>query len=101
MATTLHTLNADDFKVRWQEPYGSEGFNRKLAGVVSPGVYRGFLTQGSVTPCAVSLVPEVDTYNSVAVIEDSAGVSVTVQHVGNYDLDLTALANSTVILTMR
>lgn len=68
--------------IRWREPYVSAGLNRKLAGVLQPGVYWGF----EVAPAeglAVRIWPgdDPDYPESVAIV-DRDGYSVTVRQSG-------------------
>lgn len=62
--------------VRWGEEYVSRGLNAKLAGIISPGVYHGFvLKPGGMM--AVLVDHEPDYPRSVAVVERD-GYSLTV-----------------------
>ena len=59
--------------IQWREQYTSASLNRKLAGIIPTGVYRGF----AVTENGNNTVT-VDTLNGVAVCE-SNGYSLTVR----------------------
>jgi len=41
MIVDQHAINPEYIKMRWQEPYVSGGLNRKMFGVIPPGVYHG------------------------------------------------------------
>lgn len=63
--------------VQWKERYASFGLNRKLAGVLTPGVYEGFeLSPGGGMNLLISAAEDYPA--SVAVIERE-GYSVTVR----------------------
>lgn len=62
--------------VRWGEEYVSRGLNAKLAGVIKPGVYHGFVLKPGGT-MAVLVDHEPDYPRSVAVVERD-GYSLTV-----------------------
>ena len=62
MPTTLSVLNAaiGEIKVRYQEPYVTEGLNAKMVGVVPRGTYRGFrlTTNGSALTVTIAADPD-------------------------------------------
>lgn len=62
--------------VRWGEEYVSRGLNVKLAGIIKPGVYHGFVLKPGGT-MAVLVDHEPDYPRSVAVVERD-GYSLTV-----------------------
>ena len=83
-----------EIKMRWREPYVTEGPNKKLAGVVPRGIYRGFSLgfHGSNMLVRVSVDP--DKGDHVAVYETDTGMttrySMRVELTGgDFTLDLT------------
>ncbi len=62
--------------IRWGEEYVSRGLNAKLAGIIKPGVYHGFVLKPGGT-MAVLVDHEPDYPRSVAVVERD-GYSLTV-----------------------
>ncbi len=63
-------------KIKWREPYVSEGLNRKLSGVILPGVYHGFVVTPS-SGLTLAINPDATHHpNSVAIIERD-GYSIT------------------------
>lgn len=74
---TLSSISNANVKVRWKEPYASEGLNRKLAVVVPSGVYRGLKLGVSTSNLSVDLVPDATAGDHVAVHENQFGFSTT------------------------
>jgi hypothetical protein len=73
---TLSQISSANVKVRWKEPYASEGLNRKLAVVVPSGVYRGLKLGVSTTNLSVDLLADA-AGDHVAVHENQLGFSTT------------------------
>jgi hypothetical protein len=87
--------------IKWKEPYVSAGLNRKLAGVLPPGVYWGY----EVAPAGGMLVrvwpgDDPDYPDSVAVV-DRDGYSVTVRQSGEDTVSLAGRAGSTVHVVLE
>jgi len=96
MATFLtNPLPASDAKIRFMEPYVSNGLNRRTVGIVPEGIYRGFNVSAIGT--VVTVAADVVTMDSVAVCEtlDEALVpnqfQLTVRHEGDFILDFSPL----------
>jgi hypothetical protein len=97
MATFLtNPLPASDAKIRFMEPYVSNGLNRRTVGVIPTGVYRGY--DVSAVGTTVTISADLATMDSVAVCEtlDEALVAnqfqLTVRHEGDIVLDFSGLA---------
>ena len=56
--TTALTFAANEAKIRWREPYVSEGLNRKFAGVIPRGIYRGFGIQPSGAALSIDILAD-------------------------------------------
>ena len=67
--------------VRWGENYVSHGLNKKLAGIVAPGIYRGFYLKPA-GPMEVLVTHAEGESESVAVVERD-GYSLTVSMAGS------------------
>lgn len=96
MATFItNPLPASDAKIRFMEPYVSNGLNRRTVGIVPEGIYRGF--DVSAVGTIVTVAADITTMDSVAVCEtlDEALVpnqfQLTVRHEGDFVLDFTPL----------
>ena len=94
MATQLQTIAPTFVKMRWKEQYASEGLNRKFAGIITPGIYRGFTIGADGADLSVVIDPDPTTNDHSAVYESSDGFSVTVRDdaSGSIVLDLTSMA---------
>lgn len=96
MATFItNPLPASDAKIRFLEPYVSNGLNRRTVGIIPEGIYRGF--DVSAVGTTVTVAADVVTMDSVAVCEtlDEALVpnqfQLTVRHEGDFILDFSGL----------
>jgi hypothetical protein len=64
-------------QIQWQEPYVSYSLNRKMSGVLAPGVYRGFkLSPGQ--GLIVEVSPDRDAYPLSVAVVDRDGYNFTV-----------------------
>ena len=88
MAEDLNTPSNTLVKVRWQEPYASEGMNKKLNGLVPHGVIRGGRLGTSALNSTVVVEADDDTGDSIYSVVDSNGHQLTFQQTGNISLDL-------------
>jgi hypothetical protein len=97
---TLSAISNSATKVRWREPYASEGLNRKTAVVIPPGVYRGLVLGVSASNLSVDLVPDLVVGDHVAVHESTTGFSLTYidDTSGTITLPLTAFASNDVVV---
>jgi hypothetical protein len=100
---TLSAISSSATKVRWKEPYASEGLNRKVAVVIPAGVYRGLILGVSTSNLSVDLSPDASAGDHVAVQESSTGFSMTYvdDTSGTITLPLTGfLANDVVVICL-
>lgn len=103
--TSMVTFADAEIKMRWREPYITEGLNKKLAGVVPRGIYRGFRLGYNGAPMLVEVLADPDTGDHVAVYETATGVterfSLRVELTGgDFTLDLTAWPSQTVYIAI-
>lgn len=100
MSTNIANPSNTLAKVRWQEPYVSEGLNKKLNGPVPAGILRG--GRLSTNPANLSVTVEADdkTGDSVYSYIDANGHQITFRQTGDITLDLTAIAGTTVYLAL-
>jgi len=96
---TLSPISNATVKVRWKEPYASEGLNRKMAVVVPAGVYRGLKLGVSASNLSVDLLPDA-VGDHVAVQESSDGFQTTYvdDTSGTITLPLTGFATNDVVV---
>lgn len=96
---TLNAISNATVKVRWKEPYASEGLNRKLAVVIPAGVYRGLNLGVSASNLSVDLVADA-AGDHVAVQESSDGFSTTYTDdtSGTITLPLTGFTTNDVVV---
>lgn len=100
MPETLSTPSNTQVKARLLEPYASEGLNKKLMGMVPPGIIRGGRLEASVAPMTVTLQPDPNTGDSVYSYIDANGVQLTFRQVGaiNLNLNVGTLPGKTMVI---
>lgn len=101
MATDLTAPSNTLVKVRWHEPYISEGLNKKLNGLVPPGVVRGGVLATNALDMTVTLTADPDTGDSVYSFIDSNGHQLTFRQISDIPIDLTAVASTTVFIGLE
>jgi hypothetical protein len=101
MSTQLATVSSDLAKMRFREPYVSEGLNKKFFGPVAPGIVRGGYLTTSLTPMYVEIQPDPTEGDSVYTVSDANGHQLTVRQTSIQSLDLTALQGTTVYLGLK
>jgi hypothetical protein len=89
MPTTAYTLAVTSTKMRWREPYVTEGLNKKMAAVVPPGVYRGYRLGTHANPLTVNLARDSEYNDHIAVVQLKSGVDLTSLFVRESGSDLT------------
>jgi hypothetical protein len=84
MPTTLSTFNAaaGEIKVRYLEPYVTEGLNAKFAGVVPRGTHRGFRLTTNAGALTVTIQSDPVYTDHVAQYLTSDGHALTIRRVG-------------------
>lgn len=103
MATNIIQLTDDEIRVRYHEPYVSEGLNMKLFAVLPRGVYRGWrlAVDGLAGEGTVSVSADPDLGDHVLVYSDADGHALTIRREGgDFLIDLSALAADTYILAI-
>jgi hypothetical protein len=101
MPTFLGAIADSEIKVRHKEPFLTAGLNEKQAVVSAPGIYRGFKLAPGVANYEITVDPDPATTDHVGVYESATGYSMRVRRTGGaFTLDLTALANKTVVLAI-
>jgi len=103
--TPMVTFANDQMKMRWREPYVTEGLNKKMAGVVPRGVYRGFRLASNGAPMLLDVLADPDKNDHVAVYETDTAVterySLRVElTAGDFTVDLTAWPSQTVYICL-
>jgi hypothetical protein len=86
--TDPHTLSAPETALRYQEPYVTDGVNRKLAGVIPRGIYRGFKLEPTGVADKVQLTADATHTDHLAVYETATGRSLTHRIAGDFVVTL-------------
>lgn len=95
MPTQITTFAEDDLKMRYREPFGTEGLNAKLAVNTAPGVYRGFRLAPSGSNDTVTLASDLAALDHAAVYQTDTGYSLTIRKTGgDFSLDLASLVDA-------
>lgn len=93
-------LPTDSPKIRFKEPFVSEGLNRKANGVIPVGVYRGY--EISAFPNGLlQISPDPAKGDSVAVVETLQNFNLTVRTVSSFILDFTGHVTFPVFVVLR
>ena len=101
MPTFLASIADSEIKVRHKEPFLTAGYNEKHAVVSAPGIYRGFKLSPGGANYEITVDPDPNTNDHVGVYQSLTGYSMRVRRVGgSFTLDLTAMANKTVVLAI-
>jgi len=98
-ATTAFTFSPDDFKVRWREPYVSAALNRKFAGIIPRGIYRGFVLEPAVAALTVQLGLG-SAAEHLAIYETTDAYSLTIRRSGILPVSVAAYAGQTVYIAL-
>lgn len=88
MSTTLATPSANNAKMRWTEPYVSDGLNAKMNGIVPSGVVRGGRLETGGAALLLTIKADSNTGDSVYSYIDSNGRQITFRQIGDVTLDL-------------
>jgi len=93
-----------ELHMRRKEAFLTEGLNARNAGIVPPGIYRGFRLGTSGTALHVSVNPDPVMLDNVASITTTAGFVLAVRRLAPlYDLDLSNVLflSTTVVITLQ
>jgi hypothetical protein len=104
MPTTLANtsqVGVERVKMRWKEPYVTEGLNRKFHGVIPPGIVRAGLLESNANGLEVKIVADSKFGDVIASYVDDDGIQTTIDFgVGNVIVDMSGAAGSTVYLCL-
>ena len=103
--TSMVAFADGQMKMRWREPYVTEGLNKKMAGVLPRGVYRGFRLAANGANMILDVLADPVKGDHVALYEtDTASTerySVRLELTsGNFTIDLTAWPSQTVYVCL-
>lgn len=91
MASTLTTFTDSEIRMRYREPYVTEGLNQKMSINTAPGVYRGFLLEPNGSNNVVTIGADNDKGDHHAVFQTGTGFSVSITRAGDFNVDLTPM----------
>ena len=96
MPTAISTFADSEFRMRYREPYVTEGLNAKLEVNTPPGTYRGFRLASNVgLNDTIYVEADPDALDHAAVYQTLDGFSLTVRKVGGtYSVDLSSLVDA-------
>ena len=104
MAATLTNFASSETRLKYREPFITEGLNAKIAVALPPGTYRGFrlAATGSGTPRSLQIVADTTSNDNVAIFQTATGYSVSLTKSGNFTVDLSSASfnNTTVIIAI-
>lgn len=104
MPTTLANttqVGEDKVKMRWKEPYVTEGLNKKMHGAIPRGIIRGGLLVTNANGLEVKILADPISGDVIASYVDDDGEQTTVDFgSGNVVVDMSAAAGSTVYLCL-
>lgn len=100
MPTTV-ALSNSNLKIRFREPYLSQGLNQKFFQVVTAGVYEGFDPVPSATPLTLQLNPGVDGHIAVVKSATDTLKEVSVHLTGTLNVSLVSYASLSVAVTLE
>lgn len=101
MPTLLSTFNpaGGEVKMRYQEPYVTEGLNAKFARVVPRGTHRGFRLSTNAAALTLTVSADTTTLDHVAQYLTTDGHALTIRRTGG-DFAVTLPANNTYIIAI-
>ena len=98
MSTILITPSNTLAKMRFQEPFVSEGLNKKLNGIIPNGIVRGGDLVTNTAALQVRIDADPNTGDSVYSYIDANGHQLTFRQVGAIVLDLAPVASTSVYI---
>jgi len=87
-------------KVRFREPYVSQGLNRKLNGVAPPGILRGGVLSTNLAALSATILANPKSGDSVYSYINSTGDQITFRQAGDITLNLAPVAGTTVYVAL-
>lgn len=101
MPTTLTSFADSEIRMRYREPFLTEGLDLKLAVNTPPGIYRGFRLSTEASALTISVVSDAVFSDHSAVYQSATGHSLSIRRVGGlFTLDLSAYASKTVVIAI-
>lgn len=100
MPTTIANPGDSIAQVRFKEPYVSTGLNKKLFGLVGAGVVRGGKLQTAGAGLNITIVADSVEGDSIYSYQDLNDLQFTVRQDGNVNLNLAAVAGTTVYVCL-
>ena len=101
MPTPLVPFANSEIRMRYKEPFLTEGLNAKLAVNQAPGVYRGFRLGTHANSLTVTVVPDPVGNDHSVVYQTATGRSLTLRKEGgSFSLVLSAYANKTIVIAI-
>jgi len=95
------TDGSSTVRMRWREPYVTEGINRKFLGSVPRGIYRGFRLTTDAAAMTVKVLSDSTDSDHLAVYESTSGYSTTVRRTGgDFTVSLAAYPSTVVYLAI-
>lgn len=100
--TDFYTFLDNEIRMRWREPYVTEGLNRKFEGVVPRGIWRGWHLQAdSVISMQVKLIADAAKGDHVAVYNTTSGnYQLRVEKSGDVNIPVSAYAGTTIYIAI-
>lgn len=100
-STDLYLFGSSEVRMKWREPYVTEGLNARSVGTMPPGVYRGYILAPSAGVLQVTLKADALRNDHVAAVELANGFTITTRQTpGDLGVDLSALSGKTVVLAI-
>ena len=101
MPTPLVPFANSEIRMRYKEPFLTEGLNAKLAVNQAPGVYRGFRLGTHANSLTVTVVPDPVGNDHSVVYQTATGRSLTLRKEGgSFSLVLSAYASKTIVIAI-
>lgn len=98
--TVALTFAADEAKMRWREPYVTEGLNRKFNRIVPRGLYAGFTLEPHGSAMTVNVGADSSSAH-LAVYSTTTGYSLTIRKTGgDFTISLAAFPSQTVVIAL-
>lgn len=91
MPTTLSTFDDAEVRMRFREPYVTEGLNQKMAINTASGVYRGFKLATNASANTVTITADPDSEDNHAVFRTSTNFAVSISKLGSFNVSLASL----------
>lgn len=95
MPTSIATFADSEFRMRYREPYVTEGLNAKFAVNTPPGTYRGFRLATHASNDTITVEADAAALDHVVVYQTDDAFSLTIRKSGgDYAVDLSTLVDA-------